>query len=107
MKKGHRFCYQNCLREKSHKYLPLISMAFLLINLTFEYELKLVHSFYPRPIMFIPCFVILKANHDHYFIVQSNQLNILYFFHYMCYFFFIMVCISSLNHPIVCQYYSR
>lgn len=88
MKKGHRFCYQNCLREKSHKYLPLISMAFLLINLTFEYELKLVHSFYPRPIMFIPCFVILKANHDHYFIVQSNQLNILYFFHYMCYFFY-------------------
>lgn len=48
MKKVHRFCYQNCLREKSHKYLPLISMAFLLINLTFEYELKLVHSFYPR-----------------------------------------------------------
>lgn len=58
MKKVHRFCYQNCLREKSHKYLPLISMAFLLINLTFEYELKLVHSFYPRPIMFIRCFVI-------------------------------------------------
>lgn len=104
MKKVHRFCYQNCLREKSHKYLPLISMAFLLINLTFEYELKLVHSFYPRPIMFIPCFVILKANHDHYFIVQSNQLNILYFFTCV---FFIMVCISSLNHPIVCQYYSR
>lgn len=88
MKKVHRFCYQNCLREKSHKYLPLMSMAFWLINLTFEYELKLVHSFYPRPIMFIPCFVILKANHDHYFIVQSNQLNILYFFHYMCFFYY-------------------
>lgn len=91
------FCYQNCLREKSHKYLPLISMAFLLIDLTFEYEFKLVHSFYPRPIMFIPCFVILKANHDHYFIVQSNQLNILYFFHYMCYFFMMYFFIESSN----------
>lgn len=87
MKKSRRFLLSKLSEREISQIFTTIIDGISIINLTFEYEFKLVHSFYPRPIMFIPCFVILKANHDHYFIVQSNQLNILYFFHYMCYFF--------------------
>lgn len=89
MKKVHRFLLSKLSEREISQIFTTNIDGISIINLTFEYELKLVHSFYPRlNIMFIPCFVILKANHDHYFIVQSNQLNILYFFHYMCYFFY-------------------
>lgn len=87
MKKSRRFLLSKLSEREISQIFTTIIDGISIINLTFEYEFKLVHSFYPRPIMFIPCFVILKANHDHYFIVQSNQLNILYFLHYMCYFF--------------------